>query len=82
MCLCLRNQKVGKNVNLTISGLAIDDKRACCPAQNNYFTSVQHPLNMAGVSKGWKKSLIKLFPSAHLQSPTLWLTLKLHYQLY
>jgi hypothetical protein len=53
----------------------------CTRAQNNYFTSAQHPLNMAGVGNRQEKSVIKLFPAAHLQSPTLWLTRKLPYQL-
>ena len=35
------------------------------------FTNAQHPLNMAGVSKCWQKSVIKLLPAAQLQSPML-----------
>ena len=38
------------------------------------FMNAQHPLNMTGASKSWQKIVIKLFPPAQSQSPTLWIT--------
>ena len=38
------------------------------------FKNAQNPLNMAGVSKHWGKSVIQMLAAAQLESPTLWIT--------
>jgi hypothetical protein len=51
---------ISENSRLSVSEYRITDE----------FTNVQNPLNMADVRKLWQKRVIKLFPTAQLQSPT------------
>ena len=69
------NGHLGAFLNsLWLSTPISEHSRLTTRVQNNEFTSAQHPLNMAGVSKGWQKSVLTFLPAAQLQSPTHWIT--------